>query len=71
MTKSVIAEYDAQQQSLRLAEPLSDVPDHSTVVVHVETVEGDQPPWARLEGSISVEAGDSLAAAIEEMFGSR
>jgi hypothetical protein len=55
MTKVVIAEYDAQENALRLAEPLAGIGDR---------------PWLSMRGILSAEAGASLAAAIDEMFGS-
>ena len=72
MTKVVIAEYDAQENALRLAEPLAGIKDHERIRVSIDEPtrgNGDRP-WLALQGSLSAEAGESLAAAIEEMFGS-
>ncbi len=68
---TVTAEYDAEQKTLRLVEPLDGVRDHETVQVQVITNGGSatpEPAWMRLRGSLSKEAGDELAQAIDEMF---
>ena len=71
MTKVVIAEYDAQEKALRLAEPLPGIRDHEKVRVPIdEPQENGDRPWLALRGILSPEAGDSLAAAIDQMFGS-
>ena len=71
MTKVVIAEYDAQEKALRLAEPLPGIRDHEKVRVSIdEPQENGDRPWLALRGILSPEAGDSLAAAIDQMFGS-
>lgn len=71
MTKVVIAEYDARENALRLAEPLAGFRDHEKVRVSIDEPEqeGDRP-WLALRGILSPEAGDSLAAAIDQLFGS-
>ena len=71
MTKVVIAEYDAQENALRLAEPLAAIKDHERVRVAIDEPAGDRDrPWLAMRGILSDEAGRSLAAAIDEMFGS-
>jgi hypothetical protein len=68
MGKVVKAEYDAEHQTLRLLEPIEGFDDHERVSVVVDKAIDTQRPWLPLKGSLSKEAGDSLAAAIEEMF---
>jgi hypothetical protein len=69
MTKVVIAEYDAQENALRLAEPLAGIKDHERIRVSIdEPPAGGDRPWLALRGVLSAEAGASLAAAIDEMF---
>ncbi|MFL6246836.1 MAG: hypothetical protein ACJ74H_12470 [Thermoanaerobaculia bacterium] len=69
MTKVVTAEYDAAHNTLRLVEPLDGVRDHEKVQVQVIATRDDaQPPWMALRGSLSKEAGDELAQALEELF---
>ncbi|MCU1245755.1 MAG: hypothetical protein JWN02_1665 [Acidobacteria bacterium] len=77
MSKIVSAEYDEKEQSLRLAEPLEGVRDHERVDLTIrqtaqrtERREGwTERPWLALEGGLSREAGESLARAVDEMFG--
>jgi hypothetical protein len=69
MRKVVTAEYDAAQNVLRLLEPLDGVRDHQMVQVQVIATEAKAPSgWIELEGSLSKEAGDDLARAVNEMF---
>ena len=72
MAKPVTAEYDAEERTLRLAEPLEGVKDHAKVQVVVTTEPGaiDDPerPWLAFEGKLSKEAGEELARAVEELF---
>jgi len=67
--KTVIGEYDATLNVLRLAEPLEGVSDHERVVlmVHIAS-QSEPPPWMHLAGSLSGEAGEELARLVEEMF---
>ena len=71
MAKPVTAEYDAEEKTLRLAEALEGVEDHAKVEV-VVTAKSPSPdparPWLAFSGTLSKEAGDELAAAINEMF---
>jgi hypothetical protein len=71
MAKVVIAEYDAKENALRLVEPLAGIKDHDRVSVAINepATEGDRP-WLAMRGILSAEAGTSLAAAIDEIFGS-
>jgi hypothetical protein len=68
MTKVLKAKYDAAENVLRLVEPLDGVKDDETVSVTVETPANPERPWLALEGSLSIEAGESLARAHEELF---
>jgi len=68
VTKALTAEYDATLNALRLAEPLEGVNDHEQVTVMVDMPPRSEPPWMKLRGSLSGEAGDELARLIEEMF---
>ncbi len=71
MTNVVIAEYHARENALRLVELLAGIKDHDKIRVAIDEprANGDRP-WLALRGVLSLEAGDSLAAAIDEMFGS-
>jgi hypothetical protein len=68
VTKALTAEYDATLNALRLAEPLEGVSDHEQVTVIVDMPPRSEPPWMKLSGSLSQEAGEELARAVEEMF---
>ena len=69
MGKVLTAKYDAAANALRLAEPLEGVADDETVRVNVVAATADpKRPWLELEGSLSKEAGEELARAIDEMF---
>jgi hypothetical protein len=43
MSRAVIAEYDASENTLRLVEPLKGVSDHAKVRVSIETDEAFDP----------------------------
>ena len=68
--KTLKAEYDASANALRLVEPLEGVKDHETVELTLNEKPPVDPerPWLALEGSLSKEAGESLARAHEELF---
>lgn len=70
MTKVVTAEYDAAHNILQLVEPLDGVADHEKVQIQVIAADGgnDVPAWMALRGSLSKEAGEDLASAIDELF---
>ena len=72
MTKQVLAEYLADEKKLKLDEPLEGIEDHERVTVTLESAPlAPRGPdsWRKLAGSLSAEAGASLAAAVEEAFG--
>ena len=63
MTRHVKAEYIADEQVLRLEEPLDGVRNGEKVLVLIESgIES-------LDGSLSVEAGREFAAAVKDAFG--
>ncbi len=69
MSKKVRAEYVAEERILKLAEPLEGVADHTSVDVTVTPVSPDADrAWLALEGSLSKEAGEDLARAVNELF---
>jgi hypothetical protein len=63
MSRVILAEYDASENTLRLAEPLPDVKDHETVRVSIEREHAsrrsteDKDPLARL-ASLDAPTGD-------------
>jgi hypothetical protein len=79
MAKVFTAEYDAEHNTLRLAEPLDGVRDHEKVQVQVipnvaekaeaaDDAEPSQPGWIKLRGSLSKEAADDFARVLNELF---
>ena len=71
MQKTVTAEYLADERKLKLDAPLDGVADHARVLVAIEEGAPADRPWKSLEGTLSVEAGESLAASVEELFGKK
>ncbi len=72
MSKVLLAEYDAEHQSLKLPEPLAGVKDHERVRVAIEETsvrEEAELPWLSCEGSFDPESGRQIARAIQEAFG--
>lgn len=67
-SKVVKATYDAEHNVLRLVEPLEGVADEATLTVIVDAPSRAADPWEDLRGILSKEAGDELAAIIEEEF---
>jgi hypothetical protein len=62
------AKFDAEHQTLRLLEPIEGIANHEEVSVIIDKEIDPERPWTALKGSLSKEAGDSLAAAIDKMF---
>jgi hypothetical protein len=69
MSTLVTAEYDATRKVLRLVAPAEGLPvdDGSEVAVTPTEIDPDRP-WLAFSGCLSKEAGDELAAIIDEMF---
>jgi hypothetical protein len=67
MTRIVKVEYDAEQQTLRLLEPLEGVADGAQVTAVLNDVIPAHP-LAAVSGILDDEAGESFARAVEEFF---
>jgi hypothetical protein len=66
MSRTIEAEYIADGNVLKLAEPLAGVRDHGKVHVTIdESIPADRGDWPTL----SEEAGRELAQAVREAFG--
>jgi hypothetical protein len=66
MSRTIEAEYIAEGNVLKLAEPLAGVRDHGKVRVTIdENIPADRGDWPTL----SEEAGRELAQAVREAFG--
>jgi hypothetical protein len=68
MSRIVKADYDAEQQALRLLEPLDGVGNGQRVELTVNAEPTRDPDWWRFCGVLSGENGESFARAIEEAF---
>lgn len=68
MSKVLTATYDAEQNVLKLAEPLEGVKDEERVNIVVTKPVDPNRPWLALSGILSKEAGEELAKNIDEMF---
>jgi hypothetical protein len=72
MARIVTAEYLAEEQKLKLDEPLDGVGDHEKLRVALTSVSrraGHKRSGTELRGMLSAEAGKALAAAVDEAFG--
>jgi len=70
MSRTVEAEYLADGNILKLAQPLSGVADHARVSIEVkEAPVVAFQPWLALAGSLSEEEGRDLARAVRDAFG--
>jgi ribosomal protein L21E len=72
MTKTLTAEYLADEQKLKLHEPLEDFEDGARVEVTIASSarSREHRRWQDLEGCLSGEAGHSLTRALDEAFSS-
>jgi hypothetical protein len=71
MKKTVKARYDAENNILRLVEPLEGVANDAEVEVDVATKatpEHGERPWAHLRGILSKESGEEMARIIDDEF---
>lgn len=65
MSRAIIAEYDASENALRLAEPLMGVKDHEKVRVSIEQYEGSSETTNPLDRLASL---NGPTADIEQML---
>ena len=70
MSKIIDATYDAKEKAFRVEDDQEWVTDGARVqLLALLPEENDSKrPWPEFRGYLSKEAGDSLAAAIDEMF---
>lgn len=68
MSRVVIAEYDAAENALRLAEPLSGVKDHEKVRVSVEQDDASRRPAAINDPLARLASLDAPTGDIEQML---
>jgi len=68
MSRLVIAEYDAAENALRLAEPLAGVKDHEKVRVSVERADSSGRPAAVNDPLARLASLDAPTGDIEQML---
>lgn len=70
MTKTITGEYLADENVLKLDEPLDGVKNHARISVVLQTEAGAEQDLWDLRGALSEESGRAVARAIQEGFGS-
>ncbi len=70
MTRTIEAEYLAEENVLKLDEPLTGVRDHAKLSVEIKlsSTPGAQP-WMRIADSLDEHSGREVALAVNEAFG--
>lgn len=70
MGRTIKAEYIAEENILKLTQPLEGVRNHANLEVEIkEEPQAQNQPWLRLAGSLPDEEGRALARAVREAFG--
>ena len=70
MARTIEAEYLAEQNVLKLTEPLTGVRDHAKVAVEIkDSVVHEHQPWMALAGSLDGDSGRELARTVNQAFG--
>ena len=67
MSRVVTVEYDAEENVLRLAEPLAGVEDHAKLRATLEQAPAADP-WVSLRRTVTDEQLDELESVMNEMF---
>jgi hypothetical protein len=70
MARTIEAEYFAEENVLRLSEPLTGVRDHARLVVEIKhSFRPESQAWMALAGSLDGDSGREVARAVNEAFG--
>lgn len=70
MSRTIEAEYLAEQNVLKLTEPLTGVRDHARLAVEITSLPTpESQPWMALAGSLDGHSGREVARAVNEAFG--
>jgi len=70
MARTIEAEYLAEQNVLKLTEPLTGVHDHAKVAVEIKSASTfESQPWMALAGSLDGRSGSEVARVVNEAFG--
>lgn len=73
MKKLVMADFDAETKTLTLFDPLEGVKTSTELTIELaeKPARASVREWHELVGSLKGDAGDELAARVEEMFPTR
>ena len=71
MSRTIEAEYLADDNVLKLAEPLTGVLDHAKLAVEIKDLSSasESQPWMQLAGSLEAHSARKIARAVNEAFG--
>jgi hypothetical protein len=70
VARTIEAEYLAEQNVLKLAQPLTGVRDHARLSVEIKDSSApESQPWMALAGSLDKHSGREIALAVNEAFG--
>jgi hypothetical protein len=69
MSRTILAEYDGEHNTLKLEEPLEGTADHEKVTVVVSRPPSRKASWLDCEGMLSPKEGQAFTKAVEELFG--
>ena len=70
MSRTIEVEYLAEQNVLKLTEPLTGVRDHAKLAVEITALpRQESQPWMALAGSLDGQGGSEVARAVSEAFG--
>ncbi len=71
MSRTIEAEYLADENVLKLAEPLTGVLDHAKLAVEIRDLSSgpESQPWMQLSGSLEAHSARKIARAVNEAFG--
>jgi hypothetical protein len=70
MARTIEAEYLAEQNVLKLSEPLAGVLDHAKLAVEIkDSSRPESQAWMALAGSLDARSGREVALAVNEAFG--
>ena len=70
MARTIEAEYLAEENVLKLSEPLTGVRDHAMLAVEIkDSSRPESQAWMALAGSLDGHSGREVARAVNEAFG--
>jgi len=70
MARTIEVEYLAEENVLKLSEPLTGVCDHARLAVEIkDSSRPESQAWMALAGSLDGHSGREIASAVNEAFG--